>query len=274
MTRGGEDCPLFVPDDVQPVVDIGRVVLARFRRQCEVGGREGCAKLGDKLLHPVALSPNRLRPKLRSSRDGACVPTHTQGSRSGFPRACGSRRTAAARCRRQRGNGLIAATADGPARCGKKPFRPFHALRGSKLRRGRGTEAFRQKKPSVCSTLKAVLPFRGEYRAQIPRPRLSRQRMLVSGVSSSFCSLRMAPQIESNRLTRRFSDKMSDAKRLSQITRSSLNYLNRAFRSFTAKWLPTPALSGRTAVQRPLSRSAPLEVTLPTAGHLQAWGRA
>ena len=50
MRRGGDDEALVATQHVQPVLDIGRMVLPRLERQAEVGAQKGGPQFGDQLL--------------------------------------------------------------------------------------------------------------------------------------------------------------------------------------------------------------------------------
>ena len=51
---GSQDRPLVVTQDLGPRRNIGSVIRPHFRRQVEVGAKEGRTKLGDKLRSPCA----------------------------------------------------------------------------------------------------------------------------------------------------------------------------------------------------------------------------
>ena len=54
---GGENRPLVVFEDLQPIVDVAGVVLANLRRDLQIGTEKRGAKLGDQLLECVAFIP-------------------------------------------------------------------------------------------------------------------------------------------------------------------------------------------------------------------------
>src|ERR1700722_855413 len=62
--RGAKDRPLVVLQDLDPRRDISGVIVANLRRQIEVGGKKGGAKLGDQLFHRVALVAETLPPEI------------------------------------------------------------------------------------------------------------------------------------------------------------------------------------------------------------------
>ena len=51
---GTKDGPLIVLQDLEPVRDIGRMVLTRLQGQLKIGGQERCAQLGDQLFFGIA----------------------------------------------------------------------------------------------------------------------------------------------------------------------------------------------------------------------------
>ena len=51
---GGEDGPLVVFQDFQPLVDVPSVVLANLRRDAQIRTEKRGAQLGDKLFYRVA----------------------------------------------------------------------------------------------------------------------------------------------------------------------------------------------------------------------------
>ena len=54
MGCGAEDGALVVLQNLEPVLDIGRMIGARLRRQGKIGAQEGRAKLGDQFFAGIA----------------------------------------------------------------------------------------------------------------------------------------------------------------------------------------------------------------------------
>jgi hypothetical protein len=50
----GEDRPLVVLEDLEPACDVRSVILARLKREFEIGAEKRTAKLGNKLFARVA----------------------------------------------------------------------------------------------------------------------------------------------------------------------------------------------------------------------------
>ena len=64
MGCGGKNRPLVVLQDLEPRPDIGGVILARLRRQVEIGGKKRAAQLGNEFLHRVAFIAPALAPEV------------------------------------------------------------------------------------------------------------------------------------------------------------------------------------------------------------------
>ena len=60
MRGGGKDRPLVAAQDIEPGPDISGVIVPIFERQTEIGTRESCAQLGDKLFLGIADVPETL----------------------------------------------------------------------------------------------------------------------------------------------------------------------------------------------------------------------
>jgi hypothetical protein len=56
----GEDRAMVCLEHVQPVGNVGRVVLARLKRQIQVGAEERSAEFGHEFFHRVAFGPETL----------------------------------------------------------------------------------------------------------------------------------------------------------------------------------------------------------------------
>jgi hypothetical protein len=60
-----ENRALVAFQHLEPVVYVGGVIVAKPGRQFEVGAQEGCAKLGNKLLHGVTFVAKSFAPRSR-----------------------------------------------------------------------------------------------------------------------------------------------------------------------------------------------------------------
>jgi hypothetical protein len=61
---GAKDGPLIVLQDLEPVRDIGRMVLTRLQGQLKIGGQECCAQLGDQFFFGIAFIAPLLAAKV------------------------------------------------------------------------------------------------------------------------------------------------------------------------------------------------------------------
>jgi hypothetical protein len=77
MTGGGDNRPLVVLQNLEPGPDISRVILAGLRRQIQVCRQEGRTKLGNKLLHGIALVAPTFAPEVPVQARGVPSPVST-----------------------------------------------------------------------------------------------------------------------------------------------------------------------------------------------------
>lgn len=64
MGGGGEDRPLVVFQDFQPIADIGGMVFHHFRGDIEIGAKEGRAEFGDQFFGGISFVAPPLAAKI------------------------------------------------------------------------------------------------------------------------------------------------------------------------------------------------------------------
>ena len=74
MAGGGEDRAVVGLEDVQPVGDVGSVVLTRLKRQIEIGTEERGAELGHEFFNRVAFGPETLGAEVARQARFVCGP--------------------------------------------------------------------------------------------------------------------------------------------------------------------------------------------------------
>jgi hypothetical protein len=67
------DIAMMRVENVQPVGDVGGVVLTRLKRQIKIGTEERGAEFGHEFFDRVAFGPKRVVPKSRAKRDSCAV---------------------------------------------------------------------------------------------------------------------------------------------------------------------------------------------------------